>query len=133
MTTKQKALYNALQEIQEIDARARLDKARKAELKEWVVKELFPKPKEGTNKMEVADIQLDYKYTIDRIVDNVVFQNVYDQLLKYKVPVDDLVLWKPTLATKPYRNLTLQQLKIVDTFVTAKPGSSTLTIISQNE
>lgn len=125
-TQQQKQIQEAIREIQEIDSTTATLKKRKADLKVFVIQSLFPRPVEGTNTTVLLDIKVNLKNPIDRKVDDAVFQTLYDDVVKHKVPVNDLVLWQPSLSLKVYRNLNKQQLRIFDDCITAKQGSQSL-------
>lgn len=117
--------------------------------------EMFPAPKEGTNTFDLGDgFEVKGKYPIERKVDPAVVDTLrtlrlgdlppnllamvhpvgeYDPAMlvteRLALNIDSLLKWEPKLETKPYRELTAEQVAIFDRCLTSKPGSIALEIV----
>lgn len=47
--------------------------------------------------------------------------------------MDDVIRWKPELAVTVYRNLTADQIHLVDQCLEIKPGSPSLDLVAPKE
>lgn len=104
-------------------------KAEEIELRKEVFGDYFPEPKEGTNKVEVEGnaqlvAQFPYNYTLDADSIDAGLEHVP------KTYKDNLVVWKPTLAIKVYRQLSKKaRTGFTSECLTITPGSPSLTIV----
>lgn len=122
-------------------------------LRKEVFAAFFPSPVEGTNTVELpASYKLKAKYPIERKVDAAMVAVVRSMTVGELEPgmrqelnllgapdamplvqalllnVDTLLDWEPKLKSRVYRELTKEQLAVVDRFITAKPGSVAIEI-----
>lgn len=105
-------------------------KAAELALRKELASKAFPTPVEGSgNKLPLTDgwiLQMDYP--INRKVDEALLLNLKPQLLEHGIPVDDLVRYKPDLATGAYRKLTDEQRAEFDAVLEIKPGTPALEV-----
>lgn len=89
----------------------------------------FKDPVEGTNSYPLENgYVLKGKRTIDRTVDEALFVALRSTM-QGKVPLDDLVQFKPSLNLRCYRQLTEEELAVFDQCLTIKDGSPSLEIV----
>lgn len=90
----------------------------------------FPAPREGINTRELpAGWKLKGKYKLDRKVDEAALPAVLKEMREKGISCDDLVRYKPELATKEYRNLTETERDLFNTALTIRPALPELEII----
>lgn len=122
---------NKLYEWFQLDEQLRDLKTREIALRKEIFAELFPEPKEGTNKVAVpGNAQLvatfPYNYKVD--ADSV------EAALKHvpKAKQDTLVKWKPELAISVYRALSKKAMTdFTAECLTITPGTPSLKIVPQ--
>ena len=132
---------------------AELAKLKSAEglLRNKLFKHFFPNPKEGTNNFELKDgtgAVLKAKHNINRKVDEGEYQALRvaqneayataeaDQFAQGvdgrpnipRLPLDDLVKWKPEVSISEYRKLTEEERQYFDQCLVITPGSPQLEI-----
>jgi hypothetical protein len=106
-------------------------KAREMLLRMRIFRHYFKTPKEGTNTFVLPDqYQLKAVYPYDRKVlieqlQAAVQQKVFEGV---GIKIDDLIKWEPSLVIKPYRELTAEQLQLMDQFLEIKPGAPSMKI-----
>lgn len=86
--------------------------------------------KEGTQKHPLADGYtckgtLDYDYKVDEAT----LQGLREQFVEKKLPVDNLIRWKPELAKGVYNTLTEEEKALFDQCLTIKPSTPTIEIV----
>lgn len=109
---------------------AKLVIARELELRQKVVKMFFPEAKEGTNSMDMnAGWKLKAVYKLTRKVDAAALTTLLPVLREKAVPVDTLFQWKPELKVSVYREMTPEQLALIDQVITTSPASPELQLI----
>ncbi len=109
---------------------AKLVIARELELRQKVVKMFFPEAKEGTNSMDMnAGWKLKAVYKLTRKVDAAALTTMLPVLREKAVPVDTLFQWKPELKVSVYREMTPEQLALIDQVITTSPASPELQLI----
>lgn len=121
-------LIQQIQEYDKIGEEAAVLRERRSQLKKAIVAFLFPKPVEGTNKAEAPGYLLLLTHKFKREVDGILFNQITPNLIKHKVPVDDIMNWKAYLALPVYRKLNQQQTHILDNCITTKPESPDLDV-----
>lgn len=91
----------------------------------------FRNPVEGTNRVDLGGgYELKLTYSYNREVDEAALQNVTaEQVKKLKLPMDELIRWRPELSLSAYRKLNAEQQKFVDGFLDIKEGSPQLAIV----
>jgi hypothetical protein len=105
-------------------------KEAESELRKRIFAQAFPEPKEGTNKLPLADgYVLNSVYGYSRTVQEDVFGTIYNDMLEHDIPVDMLVKFKPELKVTIYKALNAEQKAIVDKCLVTKPSSPTLEIV----
>lgn len=113
-------------------AREALKQAKATELKlrNAVCEIYFTDPTEGTNTYVVADnriekTELKCKHVINRKVDQSMLQIVADNLQEHapSVCMQDLLVYKPDLDLKAYRNLSENERAIFDECLIIKEGT----------
>lgn len=98
-------------------------------LRKRVAAAFFPEPKEGTNKLPLAEgWVLKYTYPMNREVDPGALAALAEPLRAAGVFVDKLVEYNPKLVTSEYRELTAEQASLFDQALIIKPGSAGLVI-----
>lgn len=108
-----------------------LAKAKEEEmtLRKKIAKTYFPDPVEGVNDVPMSDgwvMKMTYK--IDRKIISEKFALLQDEFKTAKLPLKDLVRFKPDLAVGEYKKLTEEQRKLFDKAMEIKPGAPTLEI-----
>jgi hypothetical protein len=89
---------------------------------------------EGTASAELPDgwtLKRTVSYT--RKVDMAQLESLREPLAKLHVSLDVLIDWKPSLATKKYRELTAEARAVVDTCITTTPNLPTLDLVPPKE
>ncbi len=105
-------------------------KAEEMALRKKIFAARFPDPAEGTNTVPLTEgWVLKGQYKIDRKVDEAMLTTLASVLREHKIPVKDLITYKPELATRAYRDLTEEQMKIFDQVLIIKPGAPALEIV----
>lgn len=90
----------------------------------------FKDPKEGTNTVDLSEgWVLKGQYKIDRKVDEALLVTLTPLLKENKIPVKDLVNYKPELNLRNYRTLNEEEMKIFDQVLVIKPGAPALEIM----
>jgi hypothetical protein len=114
-------LRQQLQKLKQTEVLARKD----------MVAFYFHNPVEGTNRVDLGGgFELKLTYGYDRKVDEAALQNVTaEQVKKLKLPMDELIRWKPELSVTAYRALNAEQQKFVDGLLDIKEGSPQLEIV----
>jgi hypothetical protein len=91
---------------------------------------LYQAPKEGVNKLELGEgYSIKGTYKLDRKVDEAVLQTVMEELATTGANPDALIEWKPALKTAVYRELTVEQIAIMDKALIIKPSTPTLEFV----
>lgn len=98
------------------------------DLRKAVIDQYFPSPVEGNQYANVEGKALTLQYPYVRTVDEASLDALLPALKKAKVSVDDVIVYKPAIDTRVYRELTKAQRNLLDRALTIKPGSSSLTI-----
>lgn len=126
------AMDEKLMEWEAIVLQATVLKDREMTLRKELFAMAFPKPTEGTNKLEIGNGYLlkgDYK--LNRRLDEAALPTVLGKLKEINYPlIDRLVKYKPDMSIAEYRKLTDEQRKIMDECLTTSPGSPTLEIVA---
>ncbi len=92
-------------------------------LRKEIFDELFPKPKEGTNRAELGmGYNLVATYPIDRKVDLTSYTAISEQFEENKIP-SNIIKYEPKLEVKVYKAMTGQQQLFFDQALIIKPGS----------
>jgi hypothetical protein len=110
-------------------------KVAEAVLRAKIARGYFPKPEEGTNNFDLADIGdtaggvLKLGHSIERNVDEAVLtqKDFQESWKKLKIP-NVLIKWEPKLSITLYRTLTDEQRAVVDTALIIRDGSPQLDI-----
>lgn len=123
-------LKQTIAEWQELTAWLKDAKEKEMTLRKAICKQLFPEPKEGSNKYVSAGIEAEMKHRVDRNVDEALLKQLTPELRKYGIAVDALVNWKPELALRVYRDLDARKRKFFERVLVIKDGSPSLTINS---
>lgn len=120
-----------------------LDRVKAAEmlLRKRIFNAYFPAPKEGTNTVVLPDTyQLKGVHPINRkVVEEAMQALCYrpplgpgawgpSKLEEAGISVADLIKWKPELAISAYRELTAEQMNLVDQMLLISPGTPALAI-----
>jgi hypothetical protein len=88
-------------------------------------------PAEGTNSLDLTDgyvLKATVQYT--RTVDKAAFLNIADQLRELIGPkVDEVVRWKPELATGEFRKLQGDAAALLNSVITTKSGLAGMEIV----
>lgn len=89
----------------------------------------FPMPNEGTNKVPIpANHELVLSHSIIREIDEPLLNALGRELYEQGVPMDLLIVYKPSLKLAEYRKLNDAQRALFDQIITSKEGSPTLEI-----
>jgi hypothetical protein len=95
----------------------------------------FAKPQKGVNRLDLGggfDLKLDYGF--DYTVDEAALDSVKaSDVKRLKLPMDDLIVYKPVLSLREYNKLNAEQKKFVDEFIDAKEKSPQLHIVASVE
>ena len=113
-------------------AKTQLEQAKENEssLRKNIFGRIFKKPKEGTNKIALGDgYVLNGKYTINRKVDEAALDAHRARLQSIGIPIDQVIVYKPSLSKKAYTKLTPEQRLEVDNVLQLSEGSPALDII----
>jgi hypothetical protein len=100
------------------------------ELRKKIFGATFTAPKEGVNKKDLTDgwiIKGDYK--ISRTIDVATLTNMAKTLAEHKLPMEDLIRYKPELVLSAYRTLNEEQRKEFDQILVIKEGTPGLEIV----
>lgn len=117
-------LEMAIQERDDILKWMAQAKARELELRKYIAAQLFPKPKEGTNKVIAQGVEAKLVYKINRKVLEPEYLSLRPGLLTRGVPCDKLVLMQPKLIMDAYRQLTGVHRKLFDQCLEIKPSET---------
>ena len=105
-------------------------KAAEMALRKRIFGTYFPAPVEGTNTYPLAqDWVLKGTYPVTREIDPGALQANKERFLAAGIPVDNAVVYKPSLAVAVYRTLTAEQMQLFDQCLIIKPGSPGLEIL----
>lgn len=105
-------------------------KEEEMKLRKKIFNTYFPTPHEGVNSVPMTDgYVLKGTYKIDRKVVEELFVLHAEEFKKAKLPVKDLVLFKPSLSVSEYRLLDEKQRKMFDKALDIKPGAPTLEVV----
>lgn len=105
-------------------------KAREILLRQRLARHFFPTHTEGTNTAILPDgYQLKGVFPVTRDVEIAAFTVLKDKFIEAKINVDALIVWKPSLAVAPYRELTAEQNKLFDQCLIVKDGTPALEIV----
>ena len=117
------------------EAKAELDRFKRLEMKlrKELFAEVFPTPKEGTNKTELAGFAFKGVHKLNYTLEEALVPNVRSALQKLNVNPDTIFKVKVNLIKKGFENLTGQAKEILEEAVTVKAGSPTLTIVEIEE
>lgn len=97
-------------------------------LRKAICKQLFPEPKEGSNKFISAGIEAEMKHHIYRKVDEPLLTQLGPELRKWGISVDSLIRRKPELIVRAYKDLDARKRKLFERVLTISDGSPQLTI-----
>lgn len=102
-------------------------KASEILMRKSIVKEFFPDPKEGVNKVTLSDgYVLEMSQPVDRKFDIAALDAMTEELWEeHNISRDVLVAYKPSLKVAAYRTLTEKQLEAFDAVLVIKNGSPT--------
>ena len=91
----------------------------------------FRNPPEGTQKLDLGGgYDLVFQNTFTYKVDEVELENITAKEFKaLKIPVDELIEYKPALNMKAYRALSAEQQKLVDRFIECKQDAPKLDVV----
>jgi hypothetical protein len=104
-------------------------KTRELVLRNKIFNSYFPDPVEGTNNIPLEDgFVLKAQYKLNRTVDEAVLSEKAQEFKDAKIPVKDLVVLKPELSTRVYRELTEEQRALFDKALVIRPGTPQLEI-----
>lgn len=90
----------------------------------------FPKPKEGTNNLNLANgfvLEIDHK--INRTVDRAALDTFKDTLESNEIDISALIREKPELRVGEYKKLSDKQRMIFDNCLTIKEGMPGMKIV----
>lgn len=105
-------------------------RAEEMALRKEIFEECFPSPREGVNDYPLeAGYVLKGTYKLDRKLDEAALDSLAKELREEGVPVDSLVVYKPSLVTKEYRELTEEQRILFEQVITIKPASPSMAIV----
>ncbi len=105
-------------------------KVAEMELRKKIFGAKFPSPVEGTNTIPLTEgWVLKGQYKIDRKVDEAAVVALTPVLKEHKIPIKELIIYKPELAIREYRNLDEAQMAIFNQVLLIKPGSPSLEIV----
>lgn len=105
-------------------------------LRQKIFKFYFPNPKEGTNKVDLkdgTDAVLKAIHIIDRTIDPGSLDALRTAIFEEgsnlpRLPIADLIRYKPDLVLREYRKLTVEETLVFDQCLIIKPGSPQLEI-----
>lgn len=109
-----------------------LEAAKAAEivLRRKIAAFFFRDPKEGTNKVPLADgWVIKMQHVVNRTVDVAALTNLGDEFAKAGLRTDVLLKYKPEVQIANYRTLTDEQRNLFDQALTIKPGTPQLEIV----
>lgn len=90
----------------------------------------FPTPKEGANNHTLPDNYiLKATHVVDRKIDEPMLVALWDDLVAEGINMNALIVKKPELVMKAYRELTEEQRKKFDQVLIIKDGSPSLEIV----
>lgn len=121
-----------LAEWQAVKKTAAIASAREMELRKALFAGAFPDPKEGTNKITLADgVIFSATHKINRTVDtNLTAVGLaiaeLTKLGNNEITPDDIFKVRYDLGVGPYKKLDARARAIVDKVVTSKPGAPTI-------
>jgi hypothetical protein len=101
---------------------------RELALRKFIAAQLFPKPKEGTNKIVRCGIEATLVHKINRKILPVELAQHTADLEKHGVPVAALVEYNPALVLSEYRLLIPTKRKLFDRVLSVSEGTPQLTI-----
>ena len=105
-------------------------KSEEMSLRKRIFATYFPAPVEGTNTHPLPqDWVLKGTYPVTREIDPGALQANKERFLAAGIPVDNAIVYKPSLAVSVYRTLTAEQMKLFDQCLIVKPGSPGLEIV----
>lgn len=105
-------------------------KAAELELRKKIFAGKFINPTEGTNTVPLSDgWVLKGQYKIDRKVDEALLVTLEPILKQNKIPVKELINYKPELALRNYRDLSDEQQAIFDQVLVIKVGTPSMEIV----
>lgn len=124
--------YTMLQEWYALQTQLAELKAKEIDLRRLMVSYYYPAPTVGTNRMDLGggyDLKLDFGY--DYKVDEAALDGVTKtDIKKHKLPMDELVVFKPVLSVKVFNSLTDDQREFVEeAFLEKKEKSPQLKIV----
>lgn len=114
-----------------LKAKDALNAAKKAE-KQWrdyILKDLFKDPTEGTNTVETKLFKVKGKFSIDRAIDNAALTANAERYATLGIDLNHLIRLKYELAVAAYRKLNEDQQHAFDESLIIKPGSPSLEVI----
>lgn len=104
-------------------------------LRQRIFRIMFVAPTEGTNTVQLStlgvtdDHVLKAAHKISRTVDVAAYTALTPKFQEEKLPLGELVDWKPELRVGAYRKLTEEQRQLFDQALTIKPGSPELDVM----
>lgn len=100
-------------------------KAQEVALRRELFGEAFTAPEEGTNTYPLpAGWKLKGTQVIDRKVDVPAYTALLPKFREAKLPVDDLIKWKPEVSITEYRKLAGDSLHLFDQALIIKPSET---------
>jgi hypothetical protein len=130
MTNKQNELIYDWYDAKEAAEAAKSTIELEQNLRKKVVEELFKNAPEGTQKLELGNgYTLKASIKLDRKLDEAALSAVSEELRKTGFNPEMLIEYKPSLKTKIYRELSVEQTKIFDKALIVKPASPTLELV----
>lgn len=90
----------------------------------------FPTPKEGINDVPMSDgYVMKGTYKIDRKIVEEALVTCMAEFKEAKLPLKELIVMKPSLSIKAYKDLEPAQQRIFDKALEIKPSAPTLEIV----
>lgn len=105
-------------------------KIQEMDLRKKIFGSYFTEPVEGTNTAPLTEgWVLKGQYKIDRKPDEALLTTLSPVFKEKKIPVKELIIYKPELALRVYRTLSEEERVIFDQCLVIKPGSPALEIV----
>lgn len=123
---------SALAEWSSINIELKVLKEKEMLLRKQIVDSCFPKPKEGSNTLDLAnDWKLKCNYKLSRKVDKAAIKSVLAEMPEGSE--EKLINYKPELKLTAYKNLPKEECKVFDQLLTIKPGTPSLELVAPKE
>lgn len=105
-------------------------KFKESSLRRKIFGTYFPDPKEGTNTFKMPDgFHLKAVHPINRKVDEAALQVLRGKFEERGIIVDNVLRWKPEVATREYKALSEKDRKFFDQCLVITDGSPQLSIV----